>query len=99
MLQKITADQLVQLFRREYPNWAETAWSTYALQLKNNLDERLEDAIVSYAADGTEVDFYQGEFTVMEIRRLRRCGYLEALMLMDEYLKNPVKGRMRIMRR
>ncbi len=99
MLQGISIHELEMLLQREYPHWADSAYPLYANQIKQTMDERLESALSAYAADGTEVDYTHDEFSVLAIRRLRRCSYLEALRLMDTYLKDPRKGRIHIMRR
>lgn len=99
MLKNITLEQLEQLFRREYPHWAESAYPKHAQRAKETMDERLEEAVIAFAQDGTCTDVREGEFSVHGIQRLRHCGFLEALLLMDEYMKDERAGRMRIMRR
>ena len=99
MITSMTHAEMEALLRREYPNRAAEALTDTARKLLAQLDERLAPALRAYWVDGTEEDFYSGEFSILEIRRLRRCGYMDALLLMDGYLKDARMGRLRIMRR
>ncbi len=99
MMSKISVVQLEKLLRRENPFWDESAYLYYAKQLFQNIDICLEDVILSFIKDGTQKDYRFNEFSIVEIQRLRQCNYLEALLLLNDYIKDPYKGRLRILHR
>lgn len=65
----------------------------------DTLDPRLDEVLSVYAKEGRYTDFSQGDMSVITIASLRHCGFLEAAVLMDGYLKDPVAGLGRIVRR
>jgi hypothetical protein len=99
MLKNITLEQLEKMLRRENPYWQESAYPMCAQRMKDTMDERLEEAVIAFAQDGTCMDVREGEFSISGIRKLKHCSFLDALFLMDDYMKNARLGRMRIMRR
>lgn len=99
MIYSMTCSDMEALLKREYPHRAPESLEAMAATLLTQLDDQLDASVRAYWTDGTETDFYSGEFSIFEIRRLRHCGYLDALILMDGYLKDARVGRMRIMRR
>ena len=65
----------------------------------SSLDSRLDKVLSVYAKEGRYTDFNEGDMSVLTIASLRRCGFLEAVVLMDGYLKDPQTGLDRIIRR
>ncbi len=63
------------------------------------LDPRLDQALSVYAKEGRYTDFAEGGMSIITITSLRHCGFLEGAVLMDGYLKDPVAGLARIVRR
>ena len=84
-------------------NTMEERLTERAENLIKSLDERLEDTICSYCKDGKEKDFsftHNNEtFSIFEIKAMRNCNYYTAVMLMNEFINDPEKGRLLIMRR
>ena len=70
-----------------------------ARHLLETLDPRLDNILSIYAKEGRYTDFSEGGMSVITISSLRRCGFLEAVILMDAYLKDPDDGLDRIVRR
>lgn len=99
MIRKIDEFQLEEKLAKVFPLWAHEAHKQYARDIIKGMDERLENALSNYVLNNSEDDFSYNEFSIYEIRRLRKCGYFDALMLMDKYLKDPILGRSLIMRR
>ena len=99
MLTRTTAAQMEELLRREHPGWTPTARRDMARLYVETLDARLDEALARHAASGEIRDVAAGDFSLLAIRALRGCSYLEAAVLLDGYLKDPVLGRAKILRR
>ena len=100
MLSNITTSELEMLITRDHTQWVHSAVRNEAEQYRANMDERLEPLLRNYLDTGTEQNFRSGEFSVIQIQRLKRGrSYFEALTLMDAYLKNADTGWAQIMRR
>ena len=96
---ELTKIQLKEKLADNYPYWADHAHDQFAQEMIDNLDPRLEKSLTDYVLYNKESDYKYGEFSIFEIRRLRKCKFLEAIMLMDKYLKDPTFGRSYILRR
>lgn len=100
MLTRITAKELADELKKEHPSWDERAIAEDAADLAARLDARLEDALIGFLREGKRTDFREGEFSVLMIQAFRgNCPFLEAVELMDAYLKDPVQGKAQILRR
>ncbi len=70
-----------------------------AKHLVSSLDESLDAALHGYASEGKYTNVTCGNMSLIGIKSLRRCGYLEAAILLDGYMKDPVAGLALITRR
>lgn len=83
-----------------HPNWDADAIHNIISKFIKNCDSRLEDILTSYITNEKELDFEYGEFSIYLIRALHNnCSYLDAVMLMNEYLQDSFKGKALILRR
>ncbi len=100
MIQSVTQEEMERLLQKEHPAWTSRAIFNEATQLLQGLDNRFEPFLRTYLDTGKMTDYTHGEFSLFLIRGLRRnCSYLQAVLLMDTYLKNPRNGRALILRR
>lgn len=84
----------------EHPDWNRNSVKNIAKEFIVTCDSRLETVIEEYISKDIENDFSSGEFTVFLIRAMQHdCGFLDAVMLMDAYLKDPQHGKALILRR
>lgn len=70
-----------------------------AQHLLETLDSRFDNILSVYAKEGRYTDYDENGMSVITISSLRNCGFLEAVILMNAYLKNPADGLDQIVRR
>jgi hypothetical protein len=99
MITTVSRHEMEKIIRLEHPYWADEAIRAEACSLLDRLDESFEKLIVNYIKNGVEEDLGFDEFSINQIRSLRRCGYMQAIDLMDHYMKNPASGKAMILRR
>lgn len=99
MLSQISVAGMEELLRSEHPGWTDEALCSLAWRYVDTLDPRLETPLARYAATGERTELKAGEFTLLAICALCRCGYVDAVILMDGYLKDPIQGKAQILRR
>ena len=100
MISISSAEKLKNIIRSEHSSWSESAIDKYAVDLINNCDKRLEEVINKYISQNVESDFSHGEFSIFLIRAMRHnCGFMDAVLMMDAYLKDPLRGKAMILRR
>ena len=99
MLAQTSVSAMEALLRQEHPGWADEALKGLAWRYVDTLDPRLDAPLARYAATGERTELKAGEFTLLAICALCRCGYVDAVLLMDGYLKDPVQGKAQILRR
>ena len=99
----MTLDMMKELLTRQHPGWDSAYVERCAAQLLATLDARLCALLHTHYTTGKTPDFshtYGGEkFSVLEIRAIRNCSYLDAVVLMDAYIREPAVGRAKILRR
>lgn len=96
----ISTTELESKYAFFHPSWNADAVHKIIDGFIKNCDSRLEPCITSYALYEQELDFEYEEFSIYLIRALRNnCCYLDAVMLMNEYLQNSFKGKALILRR
>ena len=83
MLTRISPAEMEALLRKEHPQWTDEALRSLAWRYVETLDPRLDVPLARYAATGEQSEVTAGEFSLLAIRALRRCGYLEAALLLD----------------
>ena len=100
MINSVSPKDLERKIAEDHPAWSPAARLEKAEEYLETLDERLEETLRLYVNENKISDFSYGEFTVLMIQALRRkCSYLDALFLMDAYLKDPLNGKAMILRR
>jgi hypothetical protein len=100
MLHLVTVETMEALIQKETPFVRAEDLRAQAEAYVRDLDERLDEPLARYAKDGTRTNLHHGEFSLLSICALRRgCGYLEAAVLMDGYMKDELYGKARILRR
>lgn len=91
---------LESLYAAAHPGWNSEAIQKTITSFLDRCDPRLEKALEAYTAFGVESDYTYGEFSLSLICALRRgCSFLDAVMLMNEYMLDPLKGKALILRR
>ncbi len=91
---------LESLCAATHPDWSSEAIQEIIIRFLDRCDPRLEKALEAYTAFGVESDYTYGEFSLSLICALRRgCSFLDAVMLMNEYMLDPLKGKALILRR
>lgn len=99
MLRKTGLENLEIMIAQEYPLCHKDYASDMARKCIAEMDERLDEYLLDYACSGIMREFEHGEFSLLMIRSMCRCGYFRACMLMDGYIKDPVRGKAMILRR
>lgn len=100
MLHAIANQELEHLLALDHPSWTAEALAQQAEEYRRFLDDRLEEPLRRYLDTGTPQQFQSGEFSLLLIQALRHgCSYLQAVILMDAYLKDPLNGKALILRR
>ena len=94
----IPQSSMEELLRQDHPYWTDQAIEVEAAKLTANLDPRFENPLLKYIK-GKKTDVECGDYSISAICLMRQCSYLEALTLLDEYIKDPAKGKALILRR
>lgn len=97
---QVHPEEIARLIAQAHPGWTTEAVQEYACACAKTLDERLLGLLRAHIDTGTTPNFRHGEFSVIQIQRMARGrSYLDALVLMDAYLKDEASGRALILRR
>lgn len=100
MLRAISNQELEHLLILDHPTWTAQAIAQQAEEYRQFLDDRLEEPLRRYLDTGKPQQFQSGEFSLLLIQALRHgCSFLQAVTLMDAYLKDPRNGKALILRR
>lgn len=100
MLHTISNQELEHLLALDHPSWTDQAIAQEAEECRNFLDGRLDAPLRRYLDTGKPQQFQHGEFSLLLIQAMRcGCSYLQAVLLMDAYLKDPRNGKALILRR
>lgn len=100
MINTITCQELESLLSLENPSWNSQSIHERAKEYLLTLDERLEPSLTALVKEGKKLDFQHGEFSIYLIQALRHnCSFLEAIILMDAYIKDSLNGKALILRR
>ena len=96
----VSSTELEAKYASAHPSWNSDAIHNIVDEFIRNCDSRLEPVIHSYIKNEQELDFEYGEFSIYFIRALRnKCNFLDAIMLMNEYLHDSFKGKALILKR
>lgn len=97
---QVHPEEIARLIAQAHPGWTTEAVQGHACACAKTLDERLLGLLRAHIDTGTTPNFRHGEFSVIQIQRMARGrSYLDALVLMDAYLKDEASGRALILRR
>lgn len=97
---QVHPEEIARLIAQAHPGWTTEAVREHARACAKTLDERLLGLLRAHIDTGTTPNFRYGEFSVIQIRRMARGrSYLDALVLMDAYVKDEASGRALILRR
>lgn len=99
MLKTVTVDALAKLILREHPQWDAGAVRARAERDVQTLDARFDQPLAEYAAGARRREEESGEFSLLQIQAMRGCGYLDAVELLDAYIRDPARGKALILRR
>ena len=100
MLRAISNQELEHLLTLDHPTWSTQAITQQAEEYRQFLDDRLEAPLRRYLDTGKPQQFQAGVFSLLLIQAMRHgCSYLQAVLLMDAYLKDPCNGKALILRR
>ncbi len=96
----VSSKELESKYASFHPTWNADAIHNTIDSFISSCDPKLENIIVSYILYEQELDFEYGEFSIYLIKALRNnCCFLDAVMLMNEYLQDTFKGKALILRR
>ena len=100
MITTITCQELEAFLSRENPAWNPQSIHARAKEYLLTLDEHLAPSLTSLVKEGKKLDYQHGEFSIYLIQALRHnCSFLEAIILMDAYIKDSLNGKALILRR
>lgn len=99
MLNKVSDREMFLFLREIYPTIDKNALLDIAREKIRTMENVLEPMILLYLADNQLTELEYGEFSLSYIMALRGCKYPKAVLLMDEYIRNPAKGKYSILRR
>lgn len=100
MITNITSQELELFLAKEHPTWHAQGVHNRANEYLTSIDERLATAVKALVKSGERIDFQYGEFSLYLIQALcNNCSYWNAIILMDAYIKDPLKGKALILRR
>lgn len=99
MLKKVDDNIMYNFLREIYPTAEPNALMNKAKENIEGIDSVFDDIIFNYCKDGTLTEYTHGEFCLSLIMALCDCSYPQAIILMDEYIKKPLIGKAKILRR
>ena len=95
----VHSDEVARLMAQAHPGWTAEAVSQQALRCAATMDERLLPLVREHIDTGATPNFRHEEFSLVQIQRLSHGrSYIDALILMDAYLKDEEAARARILR-
>ena len=99
MLQSISLNELSEQLRVDHPTWTVQGADEHAAQMIECIDDRLSGVVQGYLRDAVESDYRTEGMSLLGLRSLMRCTYLEAISVMSVWLKNPAEARAIVTRR
>lgn len=89
--------KLIHQLSQAHPHWAPQAWQDKALWFETELSAELQPFLANWLQTGAEKEYASGAFSLRKIMGLCGVDYLDALDLMDLYLKDPRRGQAAIL--
>ncbi len=100
MIRSVSVKELEALVAADHPEWDRRAIEETAKEYAGMLDDRFDEPLRRYVREGEMAELRHGEFSLYLIRAMRKnCSYLQAVVLMDAYLKDELNGKALILRR
>lgn len=97
MITSVNTNQIEAIIKKDHPLWVDEAICSMAEKYISNLDSMLDEPLSHYLNSGVEDDFTYGEFSIKLIQAFRSCSYFDAIVIMNEYIKDPVKGKAKLL--
>ena len=83
---------LVERITKAHPYWTVQSCRDKARQLTAELSPQLRPAMTEWLDTGAQIEYDAGTFSLLKIMGLCDVSYLDALELLDGYLKDPERG-------
>lgn len=100
MLVSITIDEMERLIAQDYPHRDKRAVRALAEEYVAGFDPRLDEPLRKYLDGMPAESFRYKDFSLFQIRHLKQGrSFLTAVMMMNEYIKDPDSGKLLILRR
>lgn len=100
MLVDITIDEMERLIAQEYPHRDKRAVRKLAEEYVSSFDARLNEPLRKYLRGMPAENFRYKEFSLYQIRHLKKGrSFLTAVVMMNDYIKDPDSGKLLILRR
>lgn len=87
---------LAERFSAIHPFWPEQGCYNYAESFYKSLTPELSAVAEKWALTGEETDYSYEKYSVFSIMQIAGRDYPDAIDLMNEYIKDPIKGEMAI---
>lgn len=96
----VTKKDLIEYLKKSHPEWTAEYDAQKAETILLTLDPRLMPVLSALIHEHRQKDFTHGEFSVYFIQALwNHCDYLDAILLMNDYLQDPIHGKAEIIKR
>ncbi len=95
----INVKEIESLLKKEHPYWNEEAIHRQATDIVNRLDPCFEEPLLALLRGEKSPDYQYGEYSIWRIRAMRHCCDLDAILLLDTYIKDAKTGKALIHRR
>ena len=100
MLKLVSYEEMLSLIKKDHPFWVEEAQKDEAARYISEFDERLDLPLRQYLDTGEEPMFRYEEYSLYRIQNVKKGrSFLEAVRLMNEYIKDKDNGLLLIYRR
>lgn len=96
---QINKELLVKEIINIHPLYEKKAIEDMANSIINDLNEELSVILENYLETGNKEEFKYKEFTLYMIHDGIGYSYLESIILMNEYIKDNIKGKSMILAR
>lgn len=96
MLSKQEIARLEEEYRRAHPDYDKRAYQKLAQRLADSLMPQLEPVVREWLQTGNEAAFRHGSYSLQDIMELRPALYVDAIEVMNEYIRDPSAGTLLI---
>lgn len=99
MINNINVQKFASAIQQTYKTMTEVSSNNLAQNIIENLDERLEVALLAWIEGEDIPDVAYGEYSISKILTCRNShDYLMAIRMLSDYIKDPVEGKKQICR-